>query len=190
MRIVQYKADKLVGQGIGCVFLATGAAWVAFQPWIGWEWRLFGGFLALTLPFAAVALFMRWKSGNAALSFNSRELHISTFYRSVNVYWPQVRNIERETLTQTSGFGLIKQDLGHYIVITTADADGSYEVYRVQEELLDLPENDIAQLVQELGSCWVNALDSGQKMQADPVAPRLNGIPLEPARPAFGRKMA
>lgn len=190
MRVVKYRSDKLIGQALGCALFAIVGAWVASQPDMFMKLRILGGVVALSLPFVAMGLFLRWKRGNAALSFDARELHISTFYRSVSVRWPQVRNIERETLTQSSGFGLINRDVGHYIVITTADADSSYEVYRVQEELLDLAKVEIAQLVDELGSCWANALVTGQKMQMESVAPRLNGLPIEPVRPGFGRKIA
>lgn len=193
MRTISYKRDSMITQAIGCLFLAAGGAWLAMHPEFHVKFRFVGGFLAVCLPFVSAALFMRWRSGAEALRFDARQLHISTLYRQTSVAWSDVRNIQRETLTQSSGFGLIKQDVAHYLVITTAIDGGFERTFRVQEDLLDWPKDGMAALADELSGLWAHALRSGREPlmpppAAPPAVPLINGRPLVGARPSFGRK--
>lgn len=193
MRVISYKRDSMISQALGCLLIAAGGVWLAFQADFNIKFRFFGGFLAVCLPFVSAALFIRWKGGAEALRFDARQLHISTLYRQTSVAWSDVRNIQREKLTQSSGFGLIKQDIAHYLVITTA-LDGGFErTFRVQEDLLDWPKDAREALAEELSAIWAQALRSGRDAPmpppaAPPAVPLINGRPLVAARPAFGRK--
>lgn len=193
MRTVSYKRDSMISQAIGCLLIAAGGAWLALQADFDFKFRFLGGFLAICLPFVSAALFVRWKRGAEALRFDARQLHISTLYRQTSVAWSEVRNIQREKLTQSSGFGLIKQDIAHYLVITTA-LDGGFErTFRVQEDLLDWPKDAMQALAEELSGQWAQALRSGHEAPlpppaAPPAVPLINGRPLVAARPSFGRK--
>lgn len=210
MRTISYKRGSMLNQSIGCMVLAIGGAWAAFHSGFGPMLRFLGGFLAVCLPFLSVALFLKWRSDCVALRYDQQQLQISTLWRTTSVLWSDVRDISREKLTQSSGFGLFKQDIAHYLVITTATADGFEHSYRVQEELLDLPTGAVPGLMDELGGLWAARLEGARRSIAgasvpEPGMPSFDAdaavarymaqrntdapvVPQTPARPAFGRK--
>jgi hypothetical protein len=193
MRSVFYKRDKLITQSIGCLVLAAGGLWLAIDPDFHAKFRFVGGFLALCLPFVSIALFHRWRQNHPALAYDQHSVSLSTLYRSASFAWQDVRDIQREKLTQSSGFGLIKQDIAHYLVITVADGS-SLEEYRIQEDILDWPRERFDALQSELVDKWM--MSAGQPksqptlMQAPSMQPSINGQPLvsRPGAVQFGRK--
>jgi hypothetical protein len=195
MTVIEYNQNKMAFNAIGCAALAIGGAVAALMPDWPMKLRFVGGFLAVCLPFVSLFLVLRIKSGSAALAFDSQGVSISTFYRTRHCRWSDVRDIKRETLTQSSGFGLVKQDIGHYIVITFADGVVLEEL-RVQEELLACPKQDVQGIVDAMAGQWMAALNgarSGQRVMpvANPMMtePLINGAPLpRPSAPGFGRK--
>lgn len=179
----------MLGNAFGCAVLALVGLWAAFQPGWHFQLRLIGGLLGVTLPFVSIALGLRIKSGLAALRFDRNTLEIATFYRSTSRRWSDVRAISREKLTQSSAFGLVKQDLAHYLVIETATEDGSIETYRIQEDLLDWPKDRRTALAEQLIATWQtpSAARAPAPASAPPVT--LNGVPVRAGGPVgFGRR--
>lgn len=194
MTLVKYQQSKMLWNAVGCAVLAVGGLWVAFfSEWI-FKLRLLGGLLGLSLPFVSTALALRMRSGLAALKFDRTTLEIATFYRSTAHRWSDVRDISRETLTRSSAFGLIKQDLAHYLVIAVADEDGLQNTYRLQEELLDWPKDRFPALVEQLNAIWMgqSVIATGPmpvQNTAASVPATLNGVPMRANAPAgFGRR--
>ncbi len=194
MRSIFYKREKLIAQSVGCLVLAAGGLWAAVQPDFFSKFRFLGGFLTICLPFVSIALFRRWHQNRPALAFDRHHVSLSTLYRSINFSWQDVRDIKREKLVQSSGFGLIKQNLAHYIVVTVADGN-DYEEYRIQEDILDWPREKFDALLAELSEKWM--MSAGQpknewRSVQDPVLeqPSINGRPLtsRPGAVQFGRK--
>jgi hypothetical protein len=192
MTTIAYAQGKMLHNAIGCAVLAAAGGYLAgFTDW-HWQLRLMGGLLALCLPFVSAALFLRLRSGADALVYDGQQIKISTFYRQAGHRWSDVRAIQRETLTQSSGFGLVKQDLAHYLVITVADG-AALEEYRIQEELLALPKSEMQALADDLQNHLLAALrghtSPAVSLRETPQA-MISGVPLSPA-PAvssFGRK--
>jgi hypothetical protein len=193
---IAYSQKKMAFNAIGCGVLSVLGAVAAFMPDWHVKIRFLGGFLALTLPFITVALVLRIKSGAAALRYDRQGLAVSTFWHRSDHPWSDVRAITRETLTQSSSFDLVKQDLAHYIVVTVADGPTLNE-YKVQEELLDWPKGDMQAIVDDMSRHWEAALHGHRSPSTAPTEargpapqPTINGIPLAAASPApsFGRK--
>lgn len=195
MTVIEYNQNKMAFNAIGCAVLAIGGAVAALMPDWPMKIRFLGGFLAVCLPFVALFLVRRIKSASAALAFDTQGVSIATFFRTRYCHWSEVRNIQRETLTQSSGFGLFKQDIGHYLVITVADGS-TFEELRVQEELLAAPKGDMQGIVDAMAGLWMAALHGSRDRNgaipvADPIVPEpmINGVPLQrPAVAGFGRK--
>jgi hypothetical protein len=193
--VIEYNQNKMAFNAIGCAALAIGGAVAAMMPDWPMKLRFVGGFLAVCLPCVSLFLVLRIKSGSAALAFDAQGVSISTFYRTRRCRWSDVRDIQRETLTQSSGFGLVKQDVGHYIVITVADGSVLEEL-RVQEELLACPKQDVQGIVDAMAGLWMAALHGSRAGHsamavATPASaePLINGMPLaRPSAPGFGRK--
>jgi hypothetical protein len=194
MTIVEYQSGKMLWNVVGCSLLAILGIWVAFLPDWPVKIRIVGGLLGVTLPFAAIALALRMKSGLAALKFDRHTLAIATFFRSASYRWDEVRDISRETLTQSGTFGLFKQDLAHYLVLTVSAGDGTLETYRIQEDLLDWPKDGFGALAERMVALWMgqSALAGGPSpVLSKPASapPTLNGVPMRAGAPSgFGRR--
>lgn len=195
MTVIEYNREKMAFNAIGCAMLAVLGVLAALQPDWHMKIRFVGGFLAITLPFVSLFLFLRIKSGAPAIAFDGDGVAISTFYRTRHCRWSDVRDIKRETLTQSSSFGLFKQEIGHYIVFTVADG-AMYEELRVQEELLACKKQDVQGIVDAMCASWTSAFHgtTTSYAQIQPLdgmagAPMINGAPLRPqSAPGFGRK--
>jgi len=195
MTVIEYNRDKMMFNAIGCAMVAVLGGLAALQPEWHMKIRILGGCLAISLPFVALFLFLRIKSGAPAIAFDGYGVAVSTFYRTRDCRWSDVRDIKRETLTQSSSFGLFKQEIGHYIVFTVAEG-ALYEELRVQEELLACKKEDVQMIVDAMCASWTSALHGSKTAivqrsvhDGPATAPTINGAPLQP-RPAsgFGRK--
>jgi len=195
MTVIEYNRDKMTFNAIGCAMVAVLGGLAALQPDWHMKIRLVGGLLAISLPFVALFLFLRIKSGAPAIAFDGHGVAISTFYRTRECRWSDIRDIQRETLTQSSSFGLFKQEIGHYIVFTIADG-ALYEELRVQEELLACKKQDVQAIIDTMCASWTSAFHGSKtpiiQMPARDVmatAPTINGAPLRPqSSSGFGRK--
>lgn len=153
---IEYKRGNMAFQAVGCAALAAGGGWLALQADFHWQLRLFGGLLALGLPFIAYALVQRLISGQSAIVETATGLRLSTLYGSRDVRWQDLLAIEREVLTQSSAFGLIKQEIAHYLVFSGyTPGDGDFRV-KIQEDLIDVPKAARADLYQQLHLMWRN----------------------------------
>lgn len=180
MRTISYKRGTMFGQAVGCVVLALGGAWAAFSLH-GWM-QFLGGFLAVTLPFVAIALTVRAMGDCVALRFDVHSVTIKTLFRTVEVDWKQVIDVRREKLRQSSMFGLIKQDIGHYLVIVARD--GMFERnYQLDEKLLDWPRDAMSALAEELVAAANGVMQAAPSVQA---RPRRVDDPLAGSRPSEG----
>lgn len=194
MTTVNYQSSKMLSNVIGCAALAIAGLWVGFFTDWHWKLRFLGGFLGLTLPFVSGALALRIRSGLAALEYDRNTLKIATFYRVTSHRWPEVRNISRETLTHSSGFGLFKRDVAHYLVVTVADESGMQNSYRLQEELLDWPKDSFPALVEQMTAAWMGQRTHAADRSPTPVQTSsgpamLNSSPIRPSVNAgFGRR--
>lgn len=92
MQTVLYKRGDMVGQAFGCLALAVGSVWMAAN--FHGTFKLLGVFLAVTLPFLAVALFARAAGGG--------RLHCFAIRRTVPQYQDIVAQGER---TLEAGYG-------------------------------------------------------------------------------------
>lgn len=148
MQTVHYKRGDMIGQAIGCLALAVGSVWMAAN--FHGTFKFLGVFLAVTLPFLAVALFARAAGDCIALQFDGQSLSIKTLWRKATVPWKQVTGIHRETLRQTSMFGLIRQDIGFYLVVTLASGGLGSNKFQLDERLLDWPKGALPTLLDDL----------------------------------------
>jgi hypothetical protein len=183
MIAVSYKRDRLVFQAIGIVMLALGALWLGLQDNFAITWRLLGWFLAVTLPFVSVALARKAIDGQLAIREVSQGLELSSLYGSRTVPWANLTAIERHVLQQSSAFGLIKQDVAHYIVFVGYEVgEGEFSI-RIQEDLIDWPKGQLPELFDRLATRW-------KSRQAEPDRPALQR-PLAPSfsSPTFGKRL-
>lgn len=180
---IEYKRGNLVFQAIGCAAIAAGGGWLALQDGFHWQLRLLGGFLALGLPFVSYALAQQVISGKSAIVETATGLQLSTLYGSREVRWQELTAIEREVLRQSSAFGLIKQDIAHYLVFSGySPRDGEFRV-KIQEDLIDVPKAGLARLYEQLHAMWQ---DGGSPRPVP--ATRLQGSPVVPRATGFGRR--
>lgn len=166
MIVVSYKRDRLVSQAIGIVFLAIGAGWLALQDGFGLSWRLFGGLLAISLPFVSLALARRAIDGVQAIRETAVGIELSSLYGSRSVAWKNLIAIEREVLQQSSGFGLIKQDVAHYIVFVGYEIGEGEFRFKIQEDLLDWPEAGLNRLFELLTAAWQDKVAATKPLAA------------------------
>jgi hypothetical protein len=167
MIAVSYKRDRLVLQAIGIVMLALGALWLGLQSNFAITWRLLGWFLAVTLPFASVALVRKAIDGQLAIREVAQGLELSSLYGSRTVPWANLTAIERHVLQQSSAFGLIKQDLAHYIVFVGYEVgEGEFRI-KIQEDLIDWPRAELEILLDQLAATW-HARSAGPAIQPQP----------------------
>ncbi|MCC6924667.1 hypothetical protein [Novosphingobium sp.] len=180
---VVYKRSNLVMPAIGCVLFAVGGGWVALQDEADWIYRLIGAMFALALPFVGYAAAARAASGVSAIRETASGLQLSTLYASTHVHWDQIVGIRREVLQQKSAFGLIKQNLGHYLVFEAhLPGEGELKV-KIQEDLIDMPKARHARLFDQLNAMWA------QGGSPQPVAPTRISPPVGAPRAAgFGRR--
>ena len=153
MQSVSYKRKKLYQGLIGMPILTAGLVYGAM---------MFGGML-LTIFAAAfivgcpILVYVQWKAlqgDGFALQYDSKGVHIASLYKSTYAPWSDVRRIHCETLQQSSGFGLIKQDLAHYLVFTIGDQNGGLDELKVQTDLLDIPRGSDEILLGDLSRYW------------------------------------
>jgi hypothetical protein len=149
MITIQYKRADMVFQAIGCLFLAGLGAYMAMQDTM-WQLRLLGGLLAISLPVVSIALAMRAYNNAAAIQYDRKHLTLATLWTSVDLPWSAIRSIHRETLQQQSAFGLIKQNIGYYLVVTAHIDDNNERTFKINERLLDWPVAQMPQLASDL----------------------------------------
>lgn len=168
MTIIRYKRSDMVFQSIGCFFLAGLGAYMALQD-IMWQLRLLGGFLAAALPVVSIALAMRAYNNVAAIQYDHKALTLATLWTSVELPWSAIRSIHRETLQQQSAFGLIKQNIGHYLVVTAHIGDNDERTFKLNEQLLDRPAAQMPQLAADLIAAANGALQEQRQTTRRPA---------------------
>ncbi len=182
MIAVSYKRDRLIAQSVGILLLSLGGLWLGLQDNFGLSWRLLGWLLAVALPFVSVALARKAIDGQLAIREIANGLELASLYGSRTIPWKNLTAIHREVLQQSSGLGLIKQDVAHYIVFTGYEVGPGEFSIKIQEDLIDWPKHQLGNLFELLTSTW-QARISGED---SPSAPR----PQAPGFSAqtFGRK--
>jgi len=179
MQTVRYKRGTLIWQAIGCLVIAAGGLWMAVS--FNGQAKLLGILLALMLPFASIALMVRAFGDCVALQFDSSTLRVTTLLGGARLSWSQVRSLSREVVTQSQAFGLFKQDISFYLVITAVEDGGFERRFKVNERLLDWPRDGIPALVDDMA----RAQSSRAPAPPQPRAPTAAG----PApRGSFGRR--
>lgn len=133
-----------------------------------WQLRLLGALLGLSLPFVAVALAIRAYNDVPAIQYDHRKLSVATLWASADLPWPTVRRIHRETLQQQSSFGLIKQDIGHYLVVTAVVGDNDERTYKINERLLDWPVEALSRLADDLVAAAHQGMDAAMAARQRP----------------------
>lgn len=190
MTIVRYKRADLILQAIGCLVIAGGSAW-GFTLADSVKLQILLGIVAVSLPIAAMALGIRATGDLTALSFDDRNVTACSLWQRVTVPWAGVKSIHRETLQRSSMFGLFKQTLGWYLVVVTHDGDGFEKRIKLNEKLLDRPQDSLHLLLREIEEAHAASLVRRQNQfrAAEPSrtpAPRPEA-PLA-TRPTFGRR--
>ena len=148
MQTIHYKRGDMYAQAIGCALFSIMGGWLAFHG--HGKLMILGAVLALSLPIAAIALTARAMGDCVALRFDRQGLYVASLWRSAKLSWPELRKIHRETLVQSSAFGLFKRKIAFYIVITAAD-EGSFErSFKINERLLDWPQDGMEALVADM----------------------------------------
>jgi hypothetical protein len=181
--IVRYKRTDMITQAIGSVGLAIGGAWL-FTQVDSIQLRILFGVLAVTLPFVAVALGIRAAGDLVALNFDERGLTVCTLWKKTETRWANVKSVHRETLRQSSAFGLFKQTIGWYLVIVTHEGDGFEQRLKLNEKLLDVPQDSIDALIGQIGAAW----EGRHARQSTPVAAPAVAAGQPAMRPSFGRR--
>lgn len=181
---IAYKREQMALQAVGCLLMAFGGAWLAFQESFHWQIRGLGGFLAICLPFVALVTANKVMSGQSAIREINGGLSLTSLYGSLEFRWEQLRSIDREVLSQESAFGLIKQNLAHYIVFVVMDPRFGEKRFKIHEDLIAVPKREMPQLYERLHQMWASG---GSTM----IAPSRVVAPVTPAPRAmvgFGRK--
>ncbi len=179
VRTISYKRDKLILNALLFLILAAVGVWMAMT--FHRAWMVAGYFFALIGPIGAFALIVRAMGDCVALRFDSRSLEIHTLWSNSTVLWSDVQDIQRVTTTQTSGFGLVKQDIAHNLVIVASNGRSGQRKYEVDENLLAIPRDTIPGLIEDMAQAWLG------KRNATPTAPQRQAhVPLTdyPDRPA------
>jgi hypothetical protein len=178
---VSYKRDRLISQAVGCLFLALGGAWLGLQNGFGFTWRALGWLLAIGLPFVSLALARKAIDGQPAIRETARGLELSSLYGSRSVPWKNLTSIEREVLQQSSTFGLIKQDVAHYLVFAGYETGSGEFRFKIQEDLIDWPKAELVKLFEVLTTTWQSKLEIDDQPGLRPIAPGF-------AASTFGRR--
>jgi hypothetical protein len=185
MREIHYKKGSMSMQAIGCAGLAAGCAWAAINIDI-FQIRLFCGLMAVSLPFLAVALFRRAMGPGLAFSFDSSSLIVTSLFRHAVIPWGNIQSITRETLQQSTAFGLVKQDVAKEIAISFYE-NGDIRKFKVNEALLDVPKDSIDAMLEDMVRYGRTTLQSPMSVTSQSYYPsgsaRSNTI-----GPIFGRK--
>ncbi len=165
MRTVHYKRSSLVNNAVGCLVGAAVGVWAAltFES----TWMMLGAFLAVTLPFAAIALLVKAMGDCVAIQFDDRGIRVSTLFGGKAMSWPEVVNIQRETVQQSQFFGLYKKDISHHLVFTPLDG-AIFGKLKINEHLLDLPRDSISSLIEEMGRAAARSSPGGAGLQWSP----------------------
>lgn len=187
MRIISYSKTTMITNAIGCIVLALLGGW-AFLSVEHFQLKWFGGCLAVSLPVAAFFLFRRALGDCHAIAYNGKGMKVTTLFREAIFFWPQLHDISCETLQQQSLFGLIKQNVGYYLVFTFYE-DGDLRKFRINEGLLNIPKGTTLALIEDITRAsqgpqsQVQAQRAGQAQSQSPSSrTRYAGTP------AFGRK--
>jgi hypothetical protein len=192
MGMIAYKKSNLVVNAIGCALMAAASIWALFM-FDNWKVRIFCGFLAVTLPFISYALFAKALGSCLAFAFDAKTLTVATVFEKETITWPDVFDISREILQQSSAFGLIKREIGKRIVVSYYKR-GKLCKLEVDEALLDLPKDSADALIATL----MRASEMAHAGPTAPVPPRsgasgryqpAHSSGLQPS-PTFGRKLS
>lgn len=181
---IGYKRHNMVMQSVGCLFLAAGGAWLGFQEDFHWKFRVFGAFLALCLPFVSFVTMRKALSGQSAIAEIPGGLRLASLYGSLEFRWPQLRSIEREVLTQRTAFGLIKQNIAHYLVFVVMDPAYGEKRFKIHEDLIDVPKAELDQLYDRLCEVWEAGGSRTVPASRQPAIP----AGIAPRAVGFGRK--
>ena len=165
MQTIHYKRGDMLVQSIGCMVLAAVGLWLG----LSFHGRLMvlGWVLAACLPVLSIGLFVRALGDGVALRFDQQNLHVATLWSGTDLRWADVRKLQRQTIQQSSAFGLFKRDIAFYIVVTAVDDSGFERSFRVNERLIDWPRDAMDSLLNDLQRVW-----SGQLSHATGTAGR------------------
>ncbi len=178
---VGYRRENLIFQGIGCLALAAGGVWFARLDTGYFQLTLLGWLMAAAMPIVAFALVRRGFDGSLALREVQGGLELRTLYAAQDFAWSGLDSVHRETLQQSSAFGLIKQTIAGYLVFTGRNRSGEQVTIKLHEDLLDWPKQSLGQLQDKVVERWEQ---SQSDRQFAPPAAR----PASPVAPTFGRR--
>ena len=178
---IGYRRENLIFQAVGCLALAAGGVWFARLDTGYFQLTLLGWLMAAAMPVVAIALVRRGFDGSLALREVRDGLEIRTLYAAQDFAWKDLQSVHRETLQQSSAFGLIKQTIAGYLVFTGRNRSGEGVTIKLHEDLLDWPKKTLSKLQDEVVERWTQGQTDRQF--AAP-APR----PGSPAAPTFGRR--
>ncbi len=178
---VGYRRENLIFQATGCLALAAGGVWFARLDTGYFQLTLLGWLMAAAMPVVAIALVRRGFDRSLALREVRDGLEIRTLYAAQDIAWSGLQTVHRETLQQSSAFGLIKQTIAGYLVFTGRNRSGEEVTIKLHEDLLDWPKKSIRQLQTEIVERWTQSKTDRQF--AVPPARMAN-----PAAPTFGRR--
>ena len=178
---VGYRRENLFFQSIGCLALAAGGVWLAQLNTGYFQLTLLGWLIALAMPFVAYATFRRALDGSLALREVPDGLEIRTLYAAQDIAWKDLQTVHRETLQQSSGFGLIKQTIAGYLVFTGRNRQGEDVKIKLHEDLIDWPKASLSELQEAVVARWT-------KSKAAAPAAAEGFRPASPVAPTFGRR--
>lgn len=167
MRTILYKQSGLINNAVGCLAVAAGGLWAAFN--FEAAWMMLGALLAVSMPIVAIALFVKSMGECVAIQFDDRGIRVNSLWGGQWMSWPEVVDIDRETVQQSQFFGLYKKDISNYLVFTPLDG-GVFGKLKINEHLLDLPRESIPSLIQEMGRAAARS-KTGSPAISQPVQP-------------------
>ena len=183
---VGYRRENLIFQAIGCLALAAGGVWFARLDTGYFQLTLLGWLMAAAMPVVAIALVRRGFVGSLALREVRDGLEIRTLYAAQDFAWSGLQSVHRETLQQSSAFGLIKQTIAGYLVFTGRNRSGEEVTIKLHEDLLDWPKKSLSELQDEVVDRWTRSQTDRQYAAPAPPPAR---TPVSPVVPTFGRRL-
>ena len=178
---VGYRRENMFFQSFGCLAMAAGGVWLARLDTGYFQLTVLGWLFAAGMPVVAFVTLRRALDGLLALREVADGLEIRTLYAAQDIAWKDLQTVHRETLQQSSGFGLIKQTIAGYLVFTGRNRHGDAIKIKLHEDLLDWPKASLSELQNEIAARWAKSKDVA------PIA--AEGFrPASPVAPTFGRR--
>ena len=178
---IGYRRENLIFQSIGCLAMAAGGVWLARLDTGYFQLTLLGWLMAAAMPCIAFVTFRRGLDGSLALREVRDGLELRTLYAAQDIAWKDLEAVHRETLTQSSGFGLIKQTIAGYLVFSGRNRSGEQIKIKLHEDLLDWPKASLGKLQDEIAVRW-------QQGQTDRPLAAPQYRPIAATVPSFGRR--